>query len=64
MTDKLDVAETIVELMDGMCFQSLGTILAGVDSDEFGTVVLQTWPNGDNLPSVDFLIRVTRYRPR
>lgn len=60
--DKIDVVEALAEVLDDSRIDGLGAVLAAPDGDEWGTLVLQTWPDGDDRPSVDFLLRVTRYR--
>lgn len=62
--DKIDVAEALAAHVDDARIPGLGTVLAAQDSEEWGTLVLQTWPDGDDKPSVDFLVRITRYRQR
>lgn len=60
--DKQDLAEAIAEAIDDKRHEVIGYTLAASDSVEWGTLVVQTWPDGDDKPSVDFLVRVTRYR--
>lgn len=60
--DKTDVAEALAATLDDTKVEGLGTVLLGESED--GVMVMQTWPNGDNEPSVDFLVRITRYRQR
>lgn len=62
--DKQDVAEAIAEAMDDKIHERTGYVLAGSDSEEWGTVVIQAWPDGENAPPTDFLVRVTRLRSR
>lgn len=61
--DKTDVAEALADIIDEKLIPGLGLVYAGVDSENDGTIVIQTWPDRDS-PSVDFLCRITRYRPR
>jgi len=60
--DKQDVVEAIAEAMDDFRHERLGFTLAASDGSEWGTLVIQTWPDGEESPSVDFLARVTRLR--
>ena len=60
--DKQDIVEAIAEAMDDLKHDRIGFVLAGSDGDEWGTLVIQAWPDGPGTPSVDFLVRVTRYR--
>jgi hypothetical protein len=60
--DKIDIAEALVELLDDAQVEGIGFTLAGSDVEE-GAVLLQTWQTpGMYEESVDFMIRVTRYR--
>jgi hypothetical protein len=61
--DKIDVVEALAEALDDQVVAGLGFVLAGADFEKEGTLVLQTWPV-EGEPSVDFLCRVTRFRPR
>ncbi|WP_447948241.1 hypothetical protein [Microbacterium maritypicum] len=60
--DKQDIVEAIADAIDDMNHDRIGYVLASSDSDEWGTLVIQTWPDGAAGPSVDFLARVTRIR--
>lgn len=60
MIDKIDVAEALANKLDADYVEGLGYVLFGESED--GVMVLQTWPDGDEGSSVDFLIRITRYR--
>lgn len=59
--DKIDVAEELVELLDDQIVGVLGHVLASFDSEDFSSIVLQTWPIAGE-PSVDFILRVRRLK--
>lgn len=59
--DKVDVAEALADVLDQKLIPGLGLVFAGVDFQDDGTIILQTWQTQD-APSVDFLCRITRYR--
>jgi hypothetical protein len=61
--DKIDVVEALAEALDDQIVNRLGLTLAAADSEEWGTLVLQTFPV-EGEPSVDFLCRITRLRQR
>lgn len=58
--DKQDIVEAIADAIDDLKHDRIGYVLASSDSDEWGTLVIQTWPDGASGPSVNFLARVTR----
>lgn len=62
MIDKIDVVEALAEVLDDTVVSGLGSVLATPDAEEWGTLVLETWPDGDQDPPVPFLIRVTRLK--
>lgn len=59
---KHDVAEFLSDELDATQVEGLGFVLAGIPFDEEGAILIQTWPNEGDKESVDFLLRVTRYR--
>lgn len=60
--DKQDIVEAIADAIDDLKHDRIGYVLASSDADEWGTLVIQTWPDGAGGPSIDFLARVTRLR--
>ena len=61
--DKVDVVEALSEFLDDQTIEGLGFVLANATGNEQdGVMLLQTWPDGDEEPSVSFLLRVTRSR--
>ena len=59
--DKFDVSEALARALDDTVVEGLGHVLLGECED--GVMVMQTWPE-EGKPSVDFLLRITRYRQR
>lgn len=62
--DKIDVTEALAEFLDDRRIDGLGYVLASPDSEEWGTLVIQAWPDGDDKPPSCFLARITRTRQK